>query len=317
MQPTVDVSMQAILTRLRSAPFADLRTMSLEQARQHFIAGQRVWGHAPSNLAETVALTVPGATSDLRARLYRPVAAERLPIVLYVHGGGWTFGDIDTHDGIMRHLAEASGSAVLGFDYRLAPEHPFPAPMDDCLAVLHHIEHGGLSSAIDAGRIALAGDSAGANIALGALITRREKKQTLPRTAVLFYGCFAPIFDTASHRSCGDGRFILGTEMMRWYWNNYLGTCPGASAPPACAPLNADLRNLPPLYLNAAGLDPLLDDTTLLSARLAAAGVRHTVDVWPGVVHGFLRFTRDLPAAREAIGLAGRHLAAALAGDRP
>ncbi len=100
--------------------------------------------------------------------------------------------------------------------------------------------------------------------------------------------------------------------MMRWYWSNFLGPYPADAAPAACAPLFAPLEGLPPLYLNAAGLDPLLDDTTILSSRLASAGVRHTLDIWPGVVHGFLRLARGLPVAREAIAAAGYHLAQTL-----
>jgi acetyl esterase len=238
-----------------------------------------------------------------------------LPVIVYLHGGGWTFGSIDTHDGVMRCLALESGCAVLGVDYRLAPEHPFPAPLDDALAALAHVEAGGLGAGCDRARVALAGDSAGATIALGALIARRDAGGSLPVTAALFYGCYAPVFDTPSHLANGDGAYLLRTEMMRWYWANYLGARAPQQAPAACAPLVADLSGLPPLYLNAAGLDPLLDDTTLIAARLAAAGVRLRLDVFAGVVHGFLRFARDLPAAREALAAAGAWLGHELVDD--
>jgi acetyl esterase len=167
---------------------------------------------------------------------------------------------------------------------------------------------------VNTGAVALAGDSAGANIALAALLTRVKSGGAPIRAAALFYGCFAPIFDTDSHKNCGDGSFGLGTEIMRWYWRNYLGSEPETTASLA-APLRAELAGLPPLYLNCAGLDPLRDDTLLLCQRLADAGVRYQLDVFPGVVHGFLRMTRELPAAVEASRAAGQFLAARLKAD--
>lgn len=308
-----DAEMSAILARLAAAPAVDLRAMPLDEARASFVRNQRDWIWAPAPMAETRELAVPGAAGALAARLHRPIADGDLPVVLFVHGGGWTFGSIDTHDGMMRCLALASGCAVLGFDYRLAPEHPFPAPLDDALAVLAHVEAGGLGPGYDRRRLALAGDSAGATLSLGALIARRDAGAPLPAAAALFYGCYAPIFDTPSHARNGDGRYLLRTEMMRWYWSNFLGPAAPQEAPGACAPLGADLSGLPPLYLNAAGLDPLLDDTTLLADRLAAAGTRFRLDVFPGVVHGFMRFGRDLSAARAAVAAAGAHLSATFA----
>jgi acetyl esterase len=300
--------MQAILDDLARAPAVDLRTLPIEEARRTFERQQAPWVWSAEAMAESRDLAIPGPAGPIRARLHRPIADAGLPVVLFAHGGGWTFGSIDTHDGTMRSLAAASGAAVLGIDYRLSPDHPFPGPLDDVMAALAFVEAGGLGAGCDATRIALAGDSAGANLALGALVRRRDEGGPLPLTATLFYGCYAPIFDTASHVSFGAGPYLLRTEMMRWYWSNFLGPHAADAAPAACAPLFAPLEGLPPLYLNAAGLDPLLDDTTMLSHRLASAGVRHTLDIWPGVVHGFQRLARELPAARDAIAAAGRHL---------
>jgi acetyl esterase len=300
----VDPDMARILAAMKAAPAVDLSALPIADARALFEAQQTPWAWCDVAMAETRELTVPGGAGPLRARLHRPVAANNLPVILFVHGGGWTFGSIDTHGGTMRMLAARSGCAVLGIDYRLAPECPFPGPMEDALAALAFIEAGGLGADVDASRIALAGDSAGANLALGALLTRRDAGGRMPATAVLIYGCYAPLFDTPSHARLGDGTFNMRTDMMRWYWANFLG--PHAAAPPpAAAPLNADLAGLPPLYLNAAGLDPLVDDTTMLVERLSAAGVRHRFDLWPGVVHGFVRLARELPMARHAVAAAG------------
>ena len=185
--------------------------------------------------------------------------------ILYIHGGGWTFGSIDTHDGTMRNLAEAAQRPVLGIDYRLAPEHPFPAPLDDVLTAIAFVETGGLGVPISAHDMAIAGDSAGANLALAALLARRDRRLPQLASAALFYGCYAPDFTTASHAEFGDGDYLLTSVNMRWYWTNFLGR-EGADTTSLAAPVRSDLSGLPPLYLSAAGLDPLRDDTLQLAA---------------------------------------------------
>ena len=137
----------------------------------------------------------------MRARLYLPVEGPIVSPILYIHGGGWTFGSIDTHDGTMRNLAEAAQRPVLGIDYRLAPEHPFPAPLDDVLTAIAFVETGGLGTPISAHDMAIAGDSAGANLALAALLARRDRRLPQLASAALFYGCYAPDFTT--REPCG------------------------------------------------------------------------------------------------------------------
>jgi acetyl esterase len=304
---SVDPHMRPILDALRAGPAVDLRALPIREARALFEAQQTPWAWCPVAMAGSRELSVPGVAGLMRARLHLPVTDNPLPLIIFVHGGGWTFGSIDTHDGTMRILAAVSGCAVLGIDYRLAPEHPFPAPLDDVLAALAFARSGALGAAVDPGRIALCGDSAGANLCLGAMTALRDRGCNLPLTAALIYGCYAPLFDTPSHKRLGDGSFMMRTEMMRWYWANFLGAMrqPAADA----APLHARLGGLPPLYLSAAGLDPLLDDTILLSEKLAEEGIRHRVDIWPGVTHGFVRLARDLPLARQALKEAGDWLA--------
>jgi acetyl esterase len=303
-----DPAMAVIMKKLQAEPVVDLTTLPIADAREQFTRTQMPWVWAPVDMAETRQLSVPGPAGTLRARLFLPSKAENLPVILFLHGGGWTFGSIDTHEGSMRILAALSGCAVLGIDYRLAPDHPFPAAHEDVLAALAFIEQGGLGAACDPKRAVVAGDSAGANLALGVLVARRDAGGPMPTTALLFYGCYAPIFDTDSHVKFGDGTFGLSTVGMRWYWQNLLGGVPPEKATPACAPLFADLADLPPLYLNAAGLDPLLDDTLMMARRLAAAGVPFSLDVWPGVVHGFHRLARELPVAMTALDAAARYL---------
>jgi acetyl esterase len=279
------------------------------EARRVFDDGAAHWRNGLPHMAMRD-FVIPVSHGTMRGRLHVP-GPGRLPLVVFVHGGGWTFGSVDTHGNEIRGLAAASGCAVLGFDYRLAPEHPFPAGLEDTLAALAFAEAGALGEDVDAARFALAGDSAGANLALAALLSRRDAGAAPARAAALFYGCFAPDFDTQSHERLGSGAFMLSSERMRWYWRNFLGA-EGDETTSLAAPSRAELSGLPPLYLAAAGLDPLLDDTLELSRRLAHAGVAHRCDVVPGVIHGFLRMAAELPAAQTTLETAGEFLASAM-----
>lgn len=296
----VDPEMAKILKSLEGAPVADFRTMPVAEVRALSDAGYIAWNSgAPAVPVHT--FTIPGAPHPMRARLFYPVEGDvangkPLPLIVYVHGGGWTFGSVDTHDGIMRTLAIATGAAVLGFDYRLAPEYPFPAPLNDTLAAITYALSGELGPAVDVRRWALAGDSAGANLALAAMLARRNAGEALPAVAALFYGCYALDFDTESYRQFGEG-YLLTRAGMRWYWRNYIGDVFDTSDTLA-VPLDTDLAGLPPLYLTSAGLDPLAEDTRRLARRLAAASVAHRHDHAPGVVHGCLRMSRSLGAAQ-------------------
>lgn len=302
----VDPEMMPILNAMRVAGPIDYAALPIAEARAVFDRGCAPWCALAPEIAAIEDVTLPGVDAPLRARLYRP-GEGTLPLVIFVHGGGWTFGSLDSHENEIRHLALASSAAVLAIDYRLAPEHPFPAPLDDVLAAIAAVKGGVLGDRIDPRRFALAGDSAGATLALGALLTLRDQGREMARCAVLFYGCFAPIFDTDSHRRWGNGMFGLSSDRMRWYWRNFLGG-KLEEAPVRAAPLNADLAKLPPLYLVAAGLDPLHDDTWLMAERLKQAGVTHQVETVPGVIHGFLRNAPRLAAARRSLAAAGAFL---------
>jgi acetyl esterase len=307
MTLSLDPQMEAILTRLGSVPPLDYRSMPVQSAREAFEAASLPWNEGAPAM-ETRHMAIPLSGRTLRARLYLPASTPFEAVTVFVHGGGWTFGSIDTHDGTMRRLASALGSPVLGMDYRLAPEHAFPAPLDDVLGTVGFVEEGGLGHALPAHRIAIAGDSAGANLGLAALIARREAQKASLAAGALFYGCYAPDFSTSSHTAFGAGPYLLTSANMRWYWDNFLGSLPDDSSSLA-APLHADLEGLPPLYLSAAGLDPLRDDTIMLAQRLAHVGASFRFDHVPHVVHGCLRMARELNAAQEMIGAAGSFLA--------
>lgn len=255
---------------------------------------------------------IPGPGGLIRLRIYTPVITTARGAIFYIHGGGWFAGSIDTHDRLMRALAERSAAVLVGVEYRLSPEHPYPAALDDCLAAWDWIAFRARGYALDPKRFAFAGDSAGATLALALAIRLRDAGRTLPAGLALLYGCFAPGLATDSARLFGDGTYGLTTERMQWYWNTYLGAA--RNRPPARAtPLHADLAGLPPVFLGVAEADTVADDSRLLLDRLNAASVPAELLTWPGAVHGFLQMTRDVGLARHAMGDIARALRAWIA----
>ncbi len=305
--PPLDPIVAGILAEAAELPRLDPATVPLDRQRRAVEMAALAWNDPPFAVARVETVAVPTPRGAMRARLYAVEGAAADRAILYVHGGGWTFGSIDTHDGLTRRLAAATRLPVLSIDYRLAPEHPFPAPVEDAAAGLAFLQDGGLGAPIDPARLVVAGDSAGAQTVLALLQARRDAG--LPRigAGLLFYGCLTPDFDTDSHRAFGgDEAFLLSSERMRWYWSNHLAG--RLDAPGAAAVLAAELDGLPPLFLDAASHDPLRDDTLRLAARLEAIGAAHRLRLTPGVVHGYLRFARCLPAAMATLDAAAAFL---------
>ena len=300
----LDPEIAAILRESAEAGLPDVTTLPIAAARAQLTEASLAWNVDLPELPLVADLIVPGPAGAIRLRHFRPRTGARLPLIVYLHGGGWIVSSVETHDRLMRLLALAADAAVIGVDYRLAPEHPYPAPLEDCLAALRWVRAQADELEVDALRTVLAGDSAGANLALASLLALRAADEALPRGAALFYGCYTARADTASHARFGDGSYRLSTAEMNWFWRNYLGGAPAGA--PLAEPVYADLRGLPPLFLTLATVDPLADDTRELARRLAAAGVVHEVREYPGLVHGFLQMTARCAAARAAMADAGR-----------
>ena len=257
------------------------------------------WNAIKPELASVEALEVRGRGGPVPCRLYRPSAQRPLPATLYFHGGGWVLGNLDTHDRIMRLLARKSGAIVLGVDYRLAPEHKFPAAYEDALAVLGHLAREGSALGIDAARLAVAGDSAGANIALASCLSLDPAARRAIRLQLLYYGAFG-LTDSASMRAFGseiDGLSKADIDRFRAYLLR--GPADLADIRHDC--LSGDLRGLPPAFIAASALDPLLDDSRALAALLGEAGVAHELVIYDGVLHGFLHLSRMVTKAMQAL----------------
>ncbi|KLK94685.1 alpha/beta hydrolase [Microvirga vignae] len=244
-------------------------------------------------------------SAECRTRVLIP--RERTAgILLFVHGGGFAFCSPETHERCARLLAIETGMAVVVPDYRLAPEHPYPAGLMDVVASLRALQSEPSSFGFGPGPLLVSGDSAGANLALAAMIHEHRLGRALPQGALLFYGVYSADHTSPSHVRFADGPGLT-TAKMRRYWDWYVSSDEARHDPLIC-PLEAsdsELRALPPLWLQAAGIDPLLSDTLALGRRLRDLGRDDPVSVVPGVVHGFLQMTVSLQAAREALVAAG------------
>ena len=256
--------------------------------------------------------------SDMKAggvpvRVYRPGPADDLPCLVYFHGGGWVIGDLETHDNVCRNLASEAQCVVVAADYRLAPEHPYPAPFDDCYTVTRWVADNAGKLNIDASRIALGGDSAGGN--LTACVSLRIKDEGGPAIAhqLMIYPVTDTALDTGSYKANGDG-YMLTRDSMAWFFDHYLGDSIDR-ADPYISPLRAgDLSGLPPATIITAEFDPLRDEGEAYGERLKQAGVETLVRRFDGMIHGFFSMTDLLPSAREATSLAASQLKSAFSG---
>ncbi len=308
MRDTVELEPETarILKETLDARPVDRSTLSAPEARQQMEEASRVWNRDLPDLAEVRDFTIEGPTGALPLRLLRPKVTASRGVILFLHGGGFVLGSLESHHRMMRLLAIETGAALIGVDYRLAPEHPFPAALEDALAAFRWLRSHGETMDLDPHRIVLAGDSAGANIALACLLRLRDAGEPLPDGAGLFYGCYWARLGTDSHKKFGGGDYRLSSREMGWFWNHYLGERGRGDV--HAEPMDANLAGLPPLYLNYGEIDPLADDTRELAKRLDRAGVVHDCTAWPGLVHGFLQMTSRVEPAARAMAEAGAAL---------
>jgi acetyl esterase len=243
-------------------------------------------------------------------RLYRPEGSGELPVLVYFFGGGWVLGKLEASEPVCRRLAVATPCAVLAVDYRQAPEHRFPAAVDDCYAATAWAAEHGAELELDAGRLAVGGVSAGGNLAAAVTLVARRRGGPRLCFQLLVYPPLRHGGDTASMRTVGDPLFFDRAD-MDWCWSHYLEREEDGANPLASPLRAADLGGLPPALVITAELDPLRDEGELYAGRLAEAGVPTELVRFDGMMHGF--FSRDdvLDAAAEAQRLAARELAAA------
>lgn len=273
----------------------------IEQARKRFTAEIVALEGPPPRIYHVEDLTIPGPGGPLSARLYSPPPREDgLPLLVHYHGGGHVLGDLDSCEAACRLLVIEAGVSVLSVDYRMAPEHVFPAAADDALAgFLFAVEHAERLG-VDPERIGVGGDSAGGNLAASACIAARDAGGPTPAFQLLLY----PAVDVARKRPSRGlfaERLLLTDDDVEWYRRQYIPDAADLSKPLASPLLADDLAGLPPAYVATAGFDPLRDEGEEFAEALARAGVPAVADRSPGLVHGFANYTALVPAAREAM----------------
>ncbi len=244
-------------------------------------------------------LALPGPHGQVPCRLYLPDDAERPPLLIFAHGGGFVQGSIPSWDAMLRELVRQSGVAALSVDYRLSPEHRFPVAFDEMVAMIRLAAREGAGLGIDPARLAVGGDSAGANLALASALALRDAGERALGFQLLVYGVYSTDTESDSWQRFGRGAG-LSQSQMRWIWETYLES-PEQQRDWRAAPLLADLAGLPPAHLIVGSLDPLLDDSHRLAACLREANVPCELTVYEGINHGFIRYGRLIATARRAI----------------
>ena len=285
-----------------------LDTCTVEENRAQLAGVIPLTGDA-APLAEVIDATVPGPAGDVRVRVYRPSSEDHLPVVAYFHGGGWMLCDLDTHDTTCRDIACYSGAVVVSVDYRRAPEAPFPAAFDDCLAVTRALLDGSAGFGTDPTRVAVAGDSAGGNLAAGITQALRGTTPSIAHQVLIYPLTDARVGRTDSYSRFAEGYFLTRRDIeyfLRAYAND------ADHADPRLSPARAeDLSGLPPATVITAEFDPLRDEGADYAEALSAAGVPTRYECFSGQVHPFVLLGGLIDAAHDARRLIGTRLAQA------
>jgi acetyl esterase len=298
----LDPEIQPIVDLMEAAPGPPHRLPIAQARAAHARETETLSGPGPQ-VAEVRDTEVPGPAGPIRVRSFRPAGDGPFPLVAYVHGGGWVVGTLESFDPLCRALANASGALVASVDYRLAPEHPFPAAAEDVRAAVRWLAANAHELGADPARLAIAGDSAGGNLA--AVTARRLRDEAGPalRMQALIYPVCDSSLNTPSYRENGAG-FGLTAESMKRYWELYLDGADGRH--PDASPLQArDLAGLPPAYVLTVLRDVLRDEGEAYARALEAAGVPVTLRRYDGAVHGFIRWLAKAELARRAVADAG------------
>ncbi len=244
--------------------------------------------------------TIPGPAGEIPVRVYQPHGAGVKPILLYFHGGGWVIGSLDSYDATCREFAQGAGCVVVSVDYRLAPEHRYPAAPNDCYAALEWVAANAGSLGADAKRLAVGGDSAGGNLSAVVSLMARDKAGPAIRFQLLIYPVTDADFSTASYSQNADG-YLLTTSAMKWFWAHYVAG-EAQRREPYASPLRAkDLAGLPPAWMCTAEFDPLRDEGEAYAKRLQQAGVSTSLTRYAGLIHGFISMGLVAPKAQAAV----------------
>jgi acetyl esterase len=280
LDPRLKPYVERALSALPAAevPLAALRAGMLAELPE-------IWG-VPEEVDEVVDILIPGPGGDLPVRVYRPRSTGLLPGLVWFHGGGWVVGDLDTHDPVCRAIANRGPCVVVAVDYRLAPEHPFPAALEDAWVATEWVAEEALSLGIDATRIAVGGDSAGGNLAAVVAQMAQDSQDFAVALQVLIYPMTDQSRDYPSYERNASG-YMLTTAALRWFMDNYIPDSEDRKETMASPMLRPSLEGLPPALVISAEFDPLVDENEAYAKRLTEAGVRCDYVCFAGMIHPF------------------------------
>ncbi len=298
----LDPIVKGLLDGMAANPQPKLWEMHPAQGREMYRAISSQLDTQGISIGKVENLTIPGPAGPIAARSYTPVASggTALPVLVYFHGGGFVIGDLETHDATCRQIANESGAKVIAIDYRLAPEHKFPAAPEDCYTATKWVENNASNLGVDPNRIAVGGDSAGGNLAAAVCLMAKQKGPHIV-FQLLFYPVTQYRANTESMKEFAEGYF-LERRSMDWFFDQYTDAATVDPNDPRLSPLAAsDLSGLPRAYIVTAGFDPLRDEGKAYADKLNRAGVAAVYLDYPTMIHGFVGMSAVLPQARQAI----------------
>ena len=288
----------------------DLAALPMEGIRKAYNAERAWWNEIKPEMGNVSELAVTGPVRDVPVRIYYPLNSDNGPTLLYLHGGGWVVGNLDTHDRVMRLLAELSGARVVGVDYALAPEYQFPIAINEVLAVINWLQGQGADHGLDVSRLGLGGDSAGANMAVAVTQLCHQQSANLIQFLLLYYGAYG-LTESLSRQQYSGTEYELTDEERQFYLTSYLAS-EEDKTDPRFKVLNGDIGLLPTAFIGAAECDPLRDDSKALHEAMQTVGRPAILKIYPGVLHSFIHYSRMLDKATEALRDGAAALKAAL-----
>jgi len=296
----LDSQIIKILKEAESLGLPAYQDLSPTQARKQML-DQSPPVQTALSVKKVVDRKIPGPDGEISIRLYYPDGDAPFATLVYFHGGGWVIGDLDTHHGFCHALAKTSGCLVVAVDYRLAPEHRYPAAVEDAYAATTWVAENSELIQVDPDRFAVCGDSAGGHLAAVVSLMARDRKGPRIDLQILIYPITDCSFDTPSYEENREG-YMLTRDLMKWFWNHFINIESEADDP-FVSPLRAEsFRDLPPALILTAEYDPLRDEGEAYAEKLQGAGVNATLTRYPGMIHAFIRMTAQLDKANVALG---------------
>jgi len=305
---------RALLQLIEEKGLPPTHTLSPAEARHWYRERRFVTQPQPPAVAQSVDLKAPGPGGDIALRLVRPVGSApgtQLPVLVYYHGGGWVIGDLDSHDTLCRELANGSGCAVVAVDYRMGPEHRFPAAVDDVIAATRWVHANAAALDLDGSRIAVGGDSAGGNLAAVVAIAARDSGDLPLAFQLLIYPATDMRRGAPSHQSNGQG-YLLTRDTITYFHDHYIDDASHDLDWRASPLLHHDLSKLPPAFVLTAGYDPLRDEGLQYAQALSEAGNRAALVSFERQIHGFITMGKVIDEANTAVALCAAQLRQAL-----